>query len=733
MQTRRPARLRCVALFLALPLLAFSAHAEDGNIEQLARSVTIFRDAFGVPHVFGPTDPSVVFGFVYAQAEDNFWQIEDSYIQALGRASEVYGEKSLDADLTQRALEISRLSEEDLAKVSEPIRSICQATADALNYYLAKSSRARPRLITRFEPWHVIAFGRFAQYQLFIYRRAGIRESEIRTAVEEVKTTGSVHETPTRRLENESAEAEVDDSKIGSNAWAISPSRSASGHAMLFINPHQPFFGPGQWIEGHVKSETGWNLSGATFPGGPFPSIGRNERLGWTHTVNAPDVADLWLEQLDDPKDSLSYRYGSGHRTATEWSDTVRVKTEAGAVTRTFRFRKTHHGPIVAVRNGKPLSLRMARFEEAGGLEQRYRMGKARDLKEFQAAMEPLAVPMFNTIYADSDGHIWYLYNGAVPRRSTRFDWSKPVDGSDPETEWQGYHTMAELPQALDPASGYVQNCNATPLLACDETAAVGGAAKFPPYMVTEKDNSRSRISRRILSRKEKFTFEDWARAAFDRHVIEAETQIPALVAEWEKLRAAEPERAEKLKEVISELKAWDGVSTLDSQAMTVFSVWLYSRASLAPAGTPPIAVLEGAIADLIQKWGTWRVAWGDFSRLQRVHTSGSLEPFSDERPSLPIAGGPGDPVGMVFNFYAPAAPGQKRHYGTNGHSYVSVVELGPDVRAQSIVPFGQSADSASPHYFDQAPLYAAERFKPAWFTLEEIRGNLERAYHPGE
>src|SRR5262245_10252690 len=714
------------------------AQGQSNDPEKIAQSVTIYRDTWGVPHVYGPTDYSVIFGFIYAQAEDNFWQIEDSYIQALGRASEVYGEKSLNADLTNRALEIVRISQTEYPMLSSQMKEICQATADGLNYFLQKNPQVKPRLITKFEPWYLAAFGRFAQYQLFIYQRAGIRDVEIRTAVEEVKA-GRV--TNYRRLpvgRNDRFIPQTED-VIGSNTWAISPVKSSSGQAMLFINPHQPFFGHGQWIEGHIRSETGWNLSGATFPGSPFPAIGHNEFLGWSHTVNTPDIIDVWEEKFDDPKNPLNYRYGNGYRTATEWTDTIKVKTGNGIETKNYKFRKTHHGPIVAVRAGKPLAVRMARFEESGGFEQRYLMGKARNFKEFKAAMARTAIPMFNTMYADRDGNIWYLYNGAVPRRELKYDWSKPVDGSDPGTEWQGYHAFEELPQVFNPTTGWIQNCNATPFLATLEGSKDNTeTSKFPAYMVTESDNGRSRISRRVLSERAKFSFDDWAKAAFDTRCIEAETFIPMLATEWEKLKAKEPARAEKTAEAIETLKSWNGVSTFDSEAMTLFAYWTYLRAQAQARPVnqtnsyPNIALLEFAMGDIAKSWGTWKVKWGEMARLQRVHTSGNTEPFSDDKPSLPVAGGPGT-AGIVFNFYPIAVPGQKRRYGTAGHSYVSVVEFGEKVRALSLLQFGQSADPSSKHYFDQGELYSKMQFKPAWFTLEEIKANLEISYHPGE
>ncbi|MBL8187793.1 MAG: penicillin acylase family protein, partial [Acidobacteria bacterium] len=584
------------------------------SVEKIAKSVTIYRDKWGVPHVYGPTDYSVMFGFMYAQAEDNFWQIEDSYIQAIGRAAEVYGEngvltagagntgRALESDILNRQLEINRLAQADYAKLNKAAKDICDATADGLNYFLEKNPQVKPRLITKFEPWHLLAFNRFAQYQLFIFRRLGFNATELRASVVEIggKTAGlrdgGIEEERDRGNEGLREEASVSTDLsvspslfpslsqslaegqdiwsagvVGSNTWAVMPKKSASGRAMLFVNPHQPFFGPGQWIEGHVHSDSGWNMSGASFPGSPFPTLGHNDHLGWSHTVNAPDIIDAWEEKFDDASNPLNYKYGTGYRTATEWTETIKVKTESGLVDRTFKMRKTHHGPIAAVRGGKPMAVRMAAWENAGGaLEQRYLMGKAKNLTEFKAAMSRLAVPMFNTMYADKEGNIFYIYYGAVPKRDEKYDWTKPVDGSDPGTEWQGYHKLEELPQVLNPASGWAQNCNATPLLAASEEFGKDGnpdGAKFPKYMIGEKDNPRSRISRRVLSERSKFTFEDWSKAAFDTRVIEAERLIPQLAAEFDKMKTAEPARAEKLVPVIAELKAWNGVSTFDSAA----------------------------------------------------------------------------------------------------------------------------------------------------------------------
>src|SRR6185436_10852422 len=293
---------------------------------------------------------------------------------------------------------------------------------------------------------------------------------------------------------------------------------------------------------------------------------------GWSHTVNDPDIVDLFIEKFDDAKNPLSYSYGSEHRNAIEWTDTIKVKSEKGLDPKGFKFRKTHHGPIVAVREGKPLAIKLARLEEGGWADEWYAMGKAKNMAEFKAAMSRCAIPMFNAMYADRDGNIFYVYNGSVPRRSTKFDWSKPVDGSDPAAEWQGYHSFDELPQLTNPKTGFLQNCNQTPFT----TTVEGNPVKesFPAYMTKESDNARAKISRRILFAREKFSFDDWTRAGLDTTVLESETQIPPLVADWEKLKATDAARAAKLADAIAELKAWNHVSTVDSTGMTLFALY---------------------------------------------------------------------------------------------------------------------------------------------------------------
>ena len=692
--TRSRALLISAGLICALSLGGAHAPARD-----LADRVTIYRDTYGIPHVFGETDPSTMFGFAYAQAEDNFWRIEDNYLRSLGRRAEVEGEGGLISDRRNRALEIPRLARAEYSRMPRKMRALLDAFAQGLNAYLADHPDVQPRVLTRFEPWYPLAFIRYNYYQSGFFWGAGLRPADLQIAP---------------------GESFVPSKNLGSNGWVIGPSKSATGHAMLFINPHLPFFGPGQVYEGHVKSDEGWNFTGYTRLGFPFPYVGHNESLGWVSTDNAADQADLYVETFDDPTRPLAYRYGTSYRLATAWTDTIAVKTDAGLERRVFTFRKTHHGPILAVRDGKPLALRMAKLAADGWLGEWYAMTRARRVSELMNAMRPLNMLFGNVMAADAEGNTFYLYNGAVPVRDARFDWSGAIDGSNPATEWRGYHKLEDLPQLTNPSTGWMQNCNTTPFLLTG--SGNPDSSKFPRYMVTESDNWRGMVSRRILGSTPKFTWDEWVRAAFDTYVIAADSLLPSLLRDY----AADPSRNARFASAIDTLTRWNRRSDTVSVAMT-----LYDRWEEALRAQKPLPALDTALARLEREWGTWQVRWGDLNRLQRIDERID-ERFADARSSIPVAGAGGQ-HGTVFTYYAQQGAGQKRRYGVAGGSYVSVVEFGPTVRRLAVHTMGASSDPRSPHYFDQAPLYARGEFRPAWFTLDEIKANLERQYRPGK
>jgi penicillin amidase len=741
------------------------AQAAESDAQTLAASVTIYRDDFGVPHVYGPTDASVIFGEAYAEAEDNWWQVEDNFVRSIGRASELYGEESLLDDYLARAMEIPRLSREEYERAPGAMRSLYDAYAEGFNYYLNEHPEVETRLLDRVEPWYAIALLRFKYHHNEYIGYAGLRRQDSERLLDGASISagtspGAILAGAPGSSDDESVAAGSTtprfqslafreeptpggERSMGSNEWAISGSRTRSGYPMLLINPHVPFFGLSQYTEIHLQSEEGLVFSGQSRFGFMFPYMGHNERLGWTYTDNYSDIGDLYAETIEWRDGEPVYRYGDEWREVTVWTETIGVQEDqdAGLVEpREFRFIRTHHGPVLGIRESetdgpRPLAVRVTMLEEGGWYDQWYDMMRAQSLETWREAVARLAVPYQNTMYADADGNIQYIYNAAVPRRSLAYDWSEPVDGSDPGTEWNGYHSLDELPQYLNPDTGYLQNTNSSPFTATDGLEEDRDA--FPPYMVgQESDNYRAQSSRRVLRELQDATLDDFARAALDTRIFAADEMLPPLIEEFRQLEQALPARANLVREPVEALEAWDGEATIESVGATLFVLWAeaWDRRGTAlqeqEQRWPRLTVLALVVDRLERGWERWRIPWGELNRMQRPDASGQ-QPFDDEQPSLPVAGAPGW-LGSVFVFSSQTPPGELLRYGVHGNSFVKVVEFGPEIRGRSILTFGQSGDPASRHYFDQAPLYSQKRFKPAWFSRADVEAHAERVYSIG-
>lgn len=731
---------RQLAALLLCAILAVPALADDEIFDPavLAEQVTIHRDQYGTPHIIGETDESVIFGYGYSQAEDFFWQVEDSYILALGRYSEVVGPKGLNSDLLNRGFEIAKTSERDFAALDALSQRLYTAFVAGINYYLETHPEVRPRLIRRFEPWHVLAHYRHIALEMS-FRFTGLSDEHL----------------PRRNPQIYAA--------TGSNGWVLGPKRSQSGSPLLLANPHMPWFGFMQMHEAHLictggPDGTPWNFTGAGFYGSPVLALGHNDRLGWTLVTNQPDIADLWRVEFDNPDDPLAYKYGDTTKQAEEWKDSVRIRKSRGVETREFTFRKTHHGPVVALEKESPngektmLAAKISGLFEAVPLRQSLQMIKSRDLAEFRSALANMQILYMNVLYADCDGNSWYVYTGRVPRRNPGFDWSQPVDGSDPATEWLGIHGLDELPQSLNPAAGFLQNCNSTPFAVTDGENPE--RESFPRYMVGDADHQTRRALRslEILRGMSNVSFDDWQVAAFDTEVYWARHELPKFAHELEQLTNGDPELASKVRPYLEHLLAWDARITPESTAATLCHAWyerLYGmrypgeemRERFRDKPAEQLATLVRAAEHLQHLHGSWQVPYGDLYRSQRVPKVGDLTDvrFKDDGPSLYSLGGHG-PMGVVFTqYYTPSLQipwviSQRKRYGIVGTSYLAAWQFNKDgVRGASLVPFGASGDPKSPHYFDQAELLSERRMKPELFTKQEVLSGAVKSYHPGE
>ena len=724
-------------------MLAPTAHAAPADDlarwQQHAQHVTIIRDTWGIAHVFGKTDAHTVFGLLYAQAEDDFNRVEMNYVNALGRLAEIEGEKELFRDLRMKLfIDPVELRAKYTASPAW-LRDLMDAFADGLNFYLHTHPAVRPKLITRFEPWMALSFTEGSI--------GGDIESVSIPNLEAFYGPRPVAK-PTPALTRATPDRAAPPESQGSNGFAIAPAKSASGHALLLINPHTSFYFRS---EIHAVSEEGLNAYGASTWGQFFIYQGFNDRLGWMHTSNGADVIDEYLETVVETPAGPAYRYGTETRPFTAKKIVLPYRTAPGPdgttsiAERTVTAYFSHHGPVIREENGRWVAVKMMN-DPVPALTQSYQRTKARTYAEFTKIMELRTNTSNNTVYADADGNIAYFHGNFAPRRDPKFNWKKPVDGSDPATEWQGLHAIDETIRLFNPANGWLQNTNNWPFSAAGPASP--RVADYPAYLWTTPENPRGLNAVRVLSGKSAFTLDSLIAAAYDPALLAFEKLLPAFFTSFDALAPADPRRA-ALAAPIAALRAWDYRATVDSVPTTLAILWAQSFGPvLSEARSRDLVVVDHLLASttaaqhldaltqvvdrLTRDFGSWKTPWGEINRFQRI--SGDInQKFSDTAPSLPIAFAPSDWGSLPA--YGVSGPAQttKRVYGNRGNSFVAVVEFGPRVRAKTILTGGVSGDPASPHFNDQSERYAAAKFKDALYYREDIEKNAGRTYRPGQ
>ncbi len=719
-----------------LPILALAcatlapraARADDlSRWKAEASRVTIIRDKWGIPHVYGRSDADAVFGLVFAQSEDDFNRVELNYINAVGRLAESEGEKEIYRDLRMKLFIDTLDMKAQYAASPAWLKKLMNAFADGMNYYLYTHPSTKPRLLTRFEPWMALTFS--------VGSIGGDIESVSLRGLEQLYGHGAKLGAPV-------PDTARDKEPGGSNGFAIAPKNTVNGHALLLINPHTSFyFRP----EVHVVSEQGLDAYGAVTWGQFFVYQGFNDKLGWMHTSGGGDVIDEFVEKVVDRNGKLFYQYGRALRPLRSKVIGIPYRTAGGMARKDVTVYYSQHGPIVRQLDGKWVAVKLMQ-EPMRALEQSFLRTKARDYASFLKVMQLRTNSSNNTVYADAKGNIAYFHGNFIPRRDPRFDFTKPVDGSDPATDWKGLHAVSETIHLLNPDNGWIQNTNNWPFTAAGPDSP--RRQDYPAYMSANGENPRGIHAVRVLSGKRDFTLDGLIGAAFDSYLTAFEPLIPSLLSAYD---AAPPSDANKtaLAEQIAALRGWDLRYSLTSVPTALAIYWgedLMGRSGAAArargmsvydymaTGTTPaqrLQSLANASAKLTRDFGTWKTPWGEINRFQRL-TGDVDQPFDDAKPSLPVAF-PSATWGSLAAFGMTSPKHTKRIYGERGNSFEAVVEFGPRVKARSILAGGESGDPSSPHFKDQAEMYSRGQFKDVSYYRDDVERNAERKYHPGE
>ena len=723
--------LSYAAFSVLLVSLGCSGDAEISRLEAIAERVEIIRDDFGVPHVYAKTDADAVFGMLYAQCEDDFNRVEQNYIWAIGRLAEVEGPSALYSDVRARMFMTQEEAIEAYEQAPDWLQKLCNAFADGVNYYLHTHPEVNPRLLTHFEPWMPFYFS----------------EGSIGGDIERVSTAKikALYEGGTQLALAEDQLAEeryspfsLYEEPAGSNGIALNGDMTESGNAMLLINPHTSFFFRGEM---HVVSEEGLNAYGAVTWGQFFIYQGFNEKTGWMHTSTYTDVIDEYVETVRNTQTGKEYKYGEKWLAIDSIQEAFSVKTEEGLQQKTLTLYRTHHGPITHKVDDQ-LTATALMWSPAKALEQSFIRTKQSNYEGFSQMMQLKTNSSNNTVYADADKNIAYWHGNFIPVRDTRFDFAKPVDGSNPDTDWKGLHELEEHITLLNPSTHWLQNCNSTPFTAAGLDSP--RPEDYPYYMSTAPENFRGVHAISLLDQTQKHTLESLIDLAYDSYLPAFEALIPGLVRSFDEAPNTD------LAEEIELLRNWDFRTSADSKAMTLahfYGTALYQKAP-SLKGYSPMELMQywgqsaelselrrevfaEAVSGLRRDFGSSLIEWAEVNRYQRLDAS-IFQAFNDSLPSVGIGHASGR-WGALAAYGARYTNNTKKIYGTRGNSFVAVVEFGERLRAKSLLAGGQSSDVNSRHFDDQVELYAAGLFKEVPFYREDVLKRAIETYRPGK
>jgi acyl-homoserine-lactone acylase len=716
-------------MLTAAAATAAAAPGQEARWRQHAAHVHIIRDNWGIAHIYGKSDADAVFGMMYAQAEDDFNRIERNYLNGLGWLAQADGESAIYSDLRERLFIDAGTLQQQYRLSPTWLKTLMIAWSDGLNYYLSNHSSVAPKIIHHFEPWMALSFTEGSI--------GGDVESVDLAKLEKFYGQPTQSTQPTAR---NVARPVPEENPGGSNGFAIAPSRSASAHAMLWINPHTSYYFRSEL---QVVSEQGLNAYGAVTWGQFFVYQGFNSHNGWMHTSYGGDAVDEYAEDLVKKPDGLYYKYGPGLRKLEVSRITILFKQAGGMGKRTFTVYHSHHGPIIRAENGKWIAIKLL-VDPVPALSQSYLRTKTRDYASFRKTQDMRTDTSNNTVYADANGTIAYFHGNFIPKRDTAFDFTHPVDGSNPATEWHGPHAIEDTITLLNPSNGWLFNSNNWPFSAAGDQSPK--RENYPVYMWIRGENPRGLHAVEMLRDIHDVTLDSLIAAGYDGHLTAFDVLLPPLFAAYDALPAADPQRA-ALGEAIAALRAWNRRTSADSVPTAVAIFWgqemVERKGAAARDADEPvydylvdkltdaerIEALSAALEKLQRDFGGWQTPWGEINRFQRL-TDDIVQPFDDAKPSLPVGFAPAQ-WGALASFDGSKPRKTKKIYGSSGNSFIAAVDFGPTIHAKALMSGGESGDPSSPHFTDQALMFSQGRFRDVLFYPEDVRAHAERSYQP--
>lgn len=707
-----------LTILIAIGAFAFSIWSPPPDLSNLESAgdsydVHILRDSWGVPHIFGKRDTDVAYGLAYAHAEDDFLTIQQTILVGRGKLATAYGSNAAPTDYLVQLLRVWDVVEEHFeTDLSPEMRTILKAYADGLNYYAALHSG--DVLTHDLFPVSSKDLVAYSVFQLPLFYDLDKEFTKLFTDERQSELSGS----PSAFINF--------DTDYGSNTFSIGPSRTDDGSTYLAVNSHQPWEGATTWYEAHLHSEQGWDISGATFPTTPAIILGHNRYLGWAFTVNHPDLADVYVLTMN-PKNENEYLFDGEWRQLEVRNAPIEVKLVGNMrITIKQEVLWSIYGPTVRTDHGT-YAIRYAGYGRVDIFEQLYHMNKATNFNQWRSAMEIGAIPNFNVGYGDTEGNIYYLYNAMMPIRTEGYNWSLYLPGDTSDTLWSEYLPFDDLPQVLNPPSGFIQNANSTPF----QTTL--GPGNPDPAAYSETMGIETSMTNRALRALEQFgsdesiTFSEFMDYKYDRQY-----SINSDISNWiEMLLQWAPPNDKDIQDALDVLRDWDLEVNTYSPAPTLIAYTIYhlledeqpiNPSHLVGSQVSQQALIEAfrkAVTHLEDNFGSVLVPWGQANRLMR----GDVD--------LALSGG----LDLLHAIYGRLGT-DGRFVGFQGDSFIQLVRFDPsgEIESYSIHQYGTATlVPQSPHYSDQSHWFASRRLKPVWFDEAEIRANLEREYQPGD